>query len=831
MRRHNIVHPALQGMTAPAQPPAPAPAPAPPAPSPAPPVQNPTGRPVASASGSERRAGGDDSIRKFPRPLISQVASKDIAKHDAKVKYEEVPSALYEFIGKDEGNASCRFARSSISMVPENSGQLGKSGVPFSITLNMLPEPHAKDSPIPCGDKRETFVLRCERCGTFANNFFSYKDHWEKYVCNICELESSIDPKYLDKQTYSYEQFPETIASVCDTMVPNSYKLTEVKGNCILLCLDFSLEGLANGSFFHSLSSIRTSLDSLDEETLLGFCFWDSTVSLFRFDDELKDVYICRCTDPANPVAGLSTSDVFFNVRSQKSHIEKILQFFETFAEDQYANHASEMKNTPHCLEQLSLVIADLFSSQAGRAIIFASSHKKKPNEIVKYPINEKVSPFKAKVPFFSQVADTLAQRSVTVDLFIATDQQMELATIGELAQRTGGKIYYYPRFKVALHSEKYFYDLHRSLTVSRVFDVAVRLRCSSGFHVMDYVTPKGQVFSLDFTLPSLSSDQSIIANLQMLENIKDKKKVYFQAACLYTTSSGQRYIRTINFFLNTVPDMTTFFKMIDCDSLSYGVVQTFSSKLKGSMPADVQEDFMKAIEKLFRYYRFDVGGKYESKEFALPDKLKHFPLYICSFLHLPCLNPKALQDSDINHFSAIDYLQTPLVNFLYKIYPKLFDLSKLYEECLEDSANPGISGTKVDDVILLPDSIPATRQVIKQEGAYLADNGEYFFFYLPRQVPTDIVNELFGVQDMSEPDQTLILQNFEQSEFNQRVNNIIERLRAIKGGAVQPILVIREGDENVPKFVALLAEDYNCQFANSYWDFLTYLHDRVKDE
>lgn len=43
----------------------------------------------------------------------------------------------------------------------------------------------------------------------------------------------------------------------------------------------------------------------------------------------------------------------------------------------------------------------------------------------------------------------------------------------------------------------------------------------------------------------------------------------------------------------------------------------------------------------MFRYYRYDIGGRYEGREFALPDRLKYFPLYLCSFLSKPCFNPK----------------------------------------------------------------------------------------------------------------------------------------------------------------------------------------------
>lgn len=847
MKRPIMVHPALQGQTLPPQnPPVQTPANPPPpisqgqnsaAPQNPPlggtqyPVQAPAKPAVPDSNAEKKPKAQDDSLRKFPRPLISQAASKEQIRHDTKNLYHEVPSLFYDFQAKDEGNAPCKFARSSIYLIPENSSVLNKSGVPFAITFCPLAEQHPKDSAVPVGDKRQTFVLRCERCGTFANSFFSYKEHWEKYVCNVCDLESSIDPKYLDKQTYSYELFPETVYSVCDIMVPDSYKLTEVVGHCVLVCLDFSLEGLTNGAYYHCLSSIKTTLDSADEDTSFGFVFWDSTVSFFKFNEDCSDVFISRSADPTNPVAGLSPSDVFFNVKTQRETINKIIDFFENYAENQYKNHINEVKNTPHSLEQLALVINDFFSNQAGHVLIFTSTHKNKPNEQVKYPAIDKNPPLKPKIPFFTHIGEQLAQKCVTVDMFITSDQQMELSTISDLCCKTGGTLYYYPRFKIANHSEKFFYDVFRAITAPRVFDVAMRLRCSQGFHVMDYLTPKGQVFSLDFQLPSITADQFVIANLQMLENVKDRKKVFFQAACLYTTASRQRFIRTINFYLQTTTDIPLFFKQLDCDALSFAFFRNMAFKLKNSLPVEVQDEFMKAIEKLFKYYRFDVGGKYESREFALPDKLKYFPLYISAFLNRPSINTKNQLDPDSTFYSCVEILQTPIIKLLFMLYPKIFDLDKLYKETSDDNTLKGISGTKVDDLTVLPDSIPSNKLVMKSDGAYLIDNGEFFYLYIAKLVSSEILNELFGVQDLSEGTVNLTLQNFEQSDFNQRVQAIIERLKAIKGGSVQPVMIITDGDENFYRLRSCFVEDLNSNYANNYWDFLSLLHDRVKDE
>lgn len=69
----------------------------------------------------------------------------------------------------------------------------------------------------------------------------------------------------------------------------------------------------------------------------------------------------------------------------------------------------------------------------------------------------------------------------------------------------------------------------------------------------------------------------------------------------------------------------------------------------------EASDETLKNVYKIFKYYRFDVGGRYNSREFALPDRLKYFPLYLATILSKPCLNPKSnFANLDFNYYSMI---------------------------------------------------------------------------------------------------------------------------------------------------------------------------------
>ena len=55
------------------------------------------------------------------------------------------------------------------------------------------------DTKIPYSDKRVSQILRCERCGTFVNPFFTYQNQYQKYTCNICEFVGNTPQNFLEE--------------------------------------------------------------------------------------------------------------------------------------------------------------------------------------------------------------------------------------------------------------------------------------------------------------------------------------------------------------------------------------------------------------------------------------------------------------------------------------------------------------------------------------------------------------------------------------------------------------------------------------------------------
>lgn len=85
----------------------------------------------------------------------------------------------------------------------------------------------------------------------------------------------------------------------------------------------------------------------------------------------------------------------------------------------------------------------------------------------------------------------------------------------------------------------------------------------------------------------------------------------------------------------------------MDQHGFTYSFIQKYLHDLIQTEPKEINKKITEECVKLFRYYRNEVGGRYDSREFALADKLKFFPLYLFSALTNECFNFKIIKKPD----------------------------------------------------------------------------------------------------------------------------------------------------------------------------------------
>ena len=764
---------------------------------------------------------GLELVKKFPRPLIFESESSETFKHNSS-NFEDPPKSYYNFQCEDSGNATCRFARSTMYMTPETSSAFEKSGYKFSVVLTPFAEPGPGEKQIPLIDKKDRPILRCERCGTFSNPFFVFKLGYSKYTCNICKMEGN------SPAGFEGEQMEETQLGVYDFLMPDSYRIKNVVGNDILICLDMSYESLINGSFLGALSNLQVFIDSMDPNTNLGFVLFDNFVTFLRItksDDGEIEISMVRNIDGSN-AASLSRVHIFYNVQEQREIVEYLISFLSTYGEKYYSERHTELKNTSHDINALSRTLVEMFDNSVGHAIIFTSVGKR-GNSSKK--VDDKG---KSRLQLFSNrltdVARRLCEKGVTVSVFGFGDLSNEIEELSSLPLYTSGRIFYYPQYNTSNGSEKFYYDLFRVVTCDKGSDVVCRMRVSSGLQIANYHTPIGKIHTLDFQLPSLNQDQYVIANLQIGENLKDRDKVYVQFVILYTALNNDRVMRIINLGLKTVPDMVTFYKTLDCDAYLLTLLRELLEMLSEKNGKEAVEELLKQILRVFRYYRNELGQSYNDKEFALADKLKFLPLYISSVLSAPCfletIKADQVQSAVI---SFLNLIQNPISVISYYLYPKIFDISAMHSEFIDGNTNAGTLNDS--NTVILPTSIPANMNLILPSGVYLIDTGVQMILSVRSLASKNLIQDLFNCDDYIDVTTSVFYHNPE-TEFSNRFMSIVERLRGSKAGPIQSVFVIKEEDSYNLHLKSAFIENHGTYMSSDYWDFLSKLHVRVRD-
>jgi len=100
----------------------------------------------------------------------------------------------------------------------------------------------------------------------------------------------------------------------------------------------------------------------------------------------------------------------------------------------------------------------------------------------------------------------------VTFNIYLGVQQANEtvdLASLNQLVQITGGDLHFYSKFNSAKHGDKFYYEFFRYVSRAKGNEVSVRVRASTGLTVTEYFGGFGLREAVDFQLSSIDADKS----------------------------------------------------------------------------------------------------------------------------------------------------------------------------------------------------------------------------------------------------------------------------------------------------------------------------------
>lgn len=201
----------------------------------------------------------------------------------------------------------------------------------------------------------------------------------------------------------------------------------------------------------------------------------------------------------------------------------------------------------------------------------------------------------------------------------------------GTLPRYTGGQVYYYPGFTPVADGARFAWELQHDLERETAWEAVMRIRCGKGLKISSF---HGHFFirSTDLlALPCVDEDKAFAIQISHEEQLVPQQTVYFQAALLYTSSSGERRIRVHTIAAPLVADLGDMYKAADAAACinvlaKLAVEKSLSDRLEAARSVVTS----KAIQALREYRQLYPAAQLRTAGGRLiyPDTLRLLPLY-----------------------------------------------------------------------------------------------------------------------------------------------------------------------------------------------------------
>ena len=159
------------------------------------------------------------------------------------------PPAAVQFVARDQGNSSPKFARLTMNNIPSTAESLASTGVPLGLLLQPLAKVHEDEPPIPVLDFGEAGPPRCRRCRAYINPFMIFRSGGNRFVCNMCTFPNEVPNEYFSPVNpqgvrVDRDQRPELCRGTVEFMVPKEYWAKNPVGLRILFVIDVGQEAV-----------------------------------------------------------------------------------------------------------------------------------------------------------------------------------------------------------------------------------------------------------------------------------------------------------------------------------------------------------------------------------------------------------------------------------------------------------------------------------------------------------------------------------------------------------------------------------------------------------
>ena len=646
--------------------------------------------------------------------------------------------------------------------------------------------------------------IRCKHCLAYMNPFAVFTDNGAKYRCNLCNklnitpssYYAEVDPSTGDRVDRSSKV--ELCCGAFDLKAGSDYMIRPPMPPTFVFLLDVSAEATTSGMLKHSIEIIKGLV--VDDQipggnrTQVGFMTYDSHIHYCLQNPNLKSPQLVTVA-PTQELSQIPFPDDFLvNLSDTKTHVLTLLNSLPAMF--------SKNKSHSSCLMAAITAVSKGMGHMGGRLLVLHASSNTINHKLPPSQMNVKASLDHSEL---DKLITEMHQNFISLTFFMCSRPGNDMQSVQEIVKHTSGEMYYYNRQSES-HQQRFYYEFKHCITKTVTWEAVFRVRISTGWRI---VTRYGN-FSLRnndlLSLSSIDDKKALVYQFELDEKIAQTDAFYLQSSLLYTTTSGERRVRIMNYCVPLVSALQHVYLKADSQALSiYLLRKALASKGKA-------QDLQAVRTQLLQQAQLLVKDMTTACNITQPgvytDSFSTFPLLILGILKHELLSASdsggsgvVMEDRETLRLklNALNAEETAL-----HFAPYLFALHTVAEE--------GAGVYDEQDGFIFPQLLSLTCYSLSKEGMYLMDDGMNLYILLGSKADSHQLTNLFNVQSI------LDLAKFTEGDLvidsddptSKGVRTLIAELRQRRSEGYSELFIMKEGERcnAMARFYSRFLED-----------------------
>eukprot|EP00746_Dinoflagellata_sp_MGD_P142679 gnl/MRDRNA2_/MRDRNA2_75613_c0_seq1.p1 gnl/MRDRNA2_/MRDRNA2_75613_c0~~gnl/MRDRNA2_/MRDRNA2_75613_c0_seq1.p1 ORF type:complete len:656 (+),score=137.51 gnl/MRDRNA2_/MRDRNA2_75613_c0_seq1:103-2070(+) len=401
---------------------------------------------------------------------------------------------MQAFMKEAEGmNCPGYFLRPTVTKLPNSISGKQKANLPMGVVLQPLAPVPADCPEVPSVNFAAVgTIVRCKNCRTYINPFVNWEANGRRWICNLCGFATETPSAYyssLDEQGKRMDRYerPELCSGAVEYIAPGEYMVRPPQPPVFFFVIDVSYVAVVTGVLDAAVMGIKQAIQSQKmpggTRLQIGIITYDSSIHFYNLNSNLSQPQMLIVGDLEDIFLPLP-DDILVNARESESVILSLL--------DQLPNLFRETKINESCMGSAIKAAYMAMKHIGGKLLVFAGAMPT-IGELALKPSRDnprllgtdrEVENLRPANEQYKELATELTRAQISVELFVAPQQYVDLATMACLPKYTGGDVRYYPMFTAQEHGLKLQNELVHVLTRYMGWEAVMRVRVSRGWKI-----------------------------------------------------------------------------------------------------------------------------------------------------------------------------------------------------------------------------------------------------------------------------------------------------------------------------------------------------------